>query len=859
MGVLVNILTTYNGAGAKRAMRDLSLMQAQATKAGRGVTAGMLGASRGITAAGAGIATFGKGMSKYVTLPVAAVGAVSLKAASDFEDAMKLIQTQAGGSAKDVEELSASVLKLAPNTSKGPTELAGALYHLKSVGMDNRDAMQALATAAKGASVGQADLESTTNALAGAWKTGISGAKTFKGAMGTLNAVVGAGNMRMEDLTAALGTGILTTAKTFGVSFKSVGAAIAVFTAQGQPAVASATRLRMALSMMAAPTDKAKEALKSIGLRSTDLAKALRSGGIVEAVGLLKDHLKGIDQVKVGQVLSAAFGGGKSAGTIMSLLTGYDDLVAKQKQITKSTGQFDSLVRSNADRIASQWGKIKSTLSTAAIQIGNALIPVAKEISTEILTLVRGFTRLSPATRGVVIRVALFAAVAGPLLVVVGKLVVGVGKTVGAVGKLSLAFGKGAAAAPKWAKGIAGGVKGAGSFVKMVGQGIVAVGRHAVALARDGAAMAVHAARQLSYSLMGIRLLVQEAASKAAATAATIAHSVATKAAAAAQWILNAALSANPIGLVIAAIAALVAVVVILWKKNETFRSAVIAVWNAIKAAAVAVWNFLASAFKKWGLGILKAVTGPIGILVVTAAQHWSQIKAGAAAAWNAIRAAARAAWNAIKAAMSAVWRAIVFLFKLSPVGIVAAHWQKIKSAAAGAWGAIKSAISRLWNGVIGIFKGTLGRFAEIGRAIVQGIQSGLSSAWGAFKSWFISMIGSPIKWAKSILHIGSPSRVFAEIGGNIAQGLANGMKEGAGIVRQASLSLSGATIPAFGAEGGFPVASRPPARSAVLNVAPGAVVVSIAGSGPGGPTQAMVDEAVDRGFRRLAAELGRR
>lgn len=67
--------------------------------------------------------------------------------------------------------------------------------------------------------------------------------------------------------------------------------------------------------------------------------------------------------------------------------------------------------------------------------------------------------------------------------------------------------------------------------------------------------------------------------------AATIANAVATrtasaaqKAAAAAQWLLNAAMAANPIGLVVIAIAALVAGFVLAYKKSETFRNIVQAV-----------------------------------------------------------------------------------------------------------------------------------------------------------------------------------------------------------------------------------------------------------------------------------------
>ena len=123
----------------------------------------------------------------------------------------------------------------------GPTELSAALYHLKSVGMDNVHAMDALTQAEKLASVGGSNLEATTNAVAGAYKSGISGAQNFKQAVGTLNSIIGAGNLRMEDLNSALGTGFLVTAKTFGISLSSVGSALAFMTSRGIPAVKAAT------------------------------------------------------------------------------------------------------------------------------------------------------------------------------------------------------------------------------------------------------------------------------------------------------------------------------------------------------------------------------------------------------------------------------------------------------------------------------------------------------------------------------------------------------------------------------------------------------------------------------------------
>ena len=48
---------------------------------------------------------------------------------------------------------------------------------------------------------------------------------------------------------------------------------------------------------------------------------------------------------------------------------------------------------------------------------------------------------------------------------------------------------------------------------------------------------------------------------------------------------------ANPIAIVIAAIAALVAAFVYLWNTNEEFRQFWIRLWNEIKEVAVQVWT----------------------------------------------------------------------------------------------------------------------------------------------------------------------------------------------------------------------------------------------------------------------------
>ncbi len=97
-------------------------------------------------------------------------------------------------------------------------------------------------------------------------------------------------------------------------------------------------------------------------------------------------------------------------------------------------------------------------------------------------------------------------------------------------------------------------------------------------------------------------------------TGSTILQNVATKAASAATAVwtgiqkgLNLVLTANPIGIVVAAIAALIAAVVIAYKNCEGFRNVCDKVWTAVKNVASAVWDFLVSAFEKASAVIKKA------------------------------------------------------------------------------------------------------------------------------------------------------------------------------------------------------------------------------------------------------------
>lgn len=139
----------------------------------------------------------------------------------------------------------------------------------------------------------------------------------------------------------------------------------------------------------------------------------------------------------------------------------------------------------------------------------------------------------------------------------------------------------------------------------------------------NGALPFVTIAAQSTQALAGITTLIAgiktlsttlyaSAKAFAVSTAAFVKNKVATLAVAAAQkvvtiatnaWkaaqvVLNMVLTANPIGLIITAIGALVAAVIMVYKKFDWFRDIVDKVWGAIKPLANAIMNGLAKAFE---------------------------------------------------------------------------------------------------------------------------------------------------------------------------------------------------------------------------------------------------------------------
>jgi TP901 family phage tail tape measure protein len=311
---------------------------------------------------------------------MAAAAVESIHLATNFQSSMELIRTQAGASQAEVDKMSKAVLSLAGPTATAPLELSAALYHIESTGMRGAAALQELKIAAEGAKVGHADLESVTNALNATMASGIKGTSTMSAAMGSLNTIVGAGDMRMSDLADAMGTGVLAVVKGFGVSLDDAGAALATFGDNNIRGADAATQLRMAVEMMAVPPATAAKALGQLNMTTKQLADDLRSGGLDKAVTDLHAHLvaTGHDGASAGAILTEAFG--KKAGPGIAILTDqFTRFQSKIEEVKGGASGFGAAFTATTHTLSFQMDQAKATLEALGTSFGMFLIPKLEE------------------------------------------------------------------------------------------------------------------------------------------------------------------------------------------------------------------------------------------------------------------------------------------------------------------------------------------------------------------------------------------------------------------------------------------------------------------------------------------------
>ena len=202
---------------------------------------------------------------------------------------------------------------------------------------------------------------------------------------------------------------------------------------------------------------------------------------------------------------------------------------------------------------------------------------------------------------------------------------------------------------------------------------------------------------------------------------------------------------ANPIMLIIAAIAALVAAFIYLWNTNEGFRQFWIDLWenikNAVTVAVEAISQFLTTAWE---------------FIKTTAVTVWTAISTFFTTIWEGIKNTVSTVVNAIKTTITNIFNAI----KTTVTTIITAIHTTITTIFTNIWTSITTTVGNIKNAIVNgltaafnFIKSIPGQALQWGKDMIQGIVNGIRSMIGAVKD-AVSSVASAIK---SFLHFSVP------------------------------------------------------------------------------------------------------
>lgn len=722
-----------------------------------------------IAASGEKLKTVGDNISSAgqkllpVTVGVTALGTASVTTAANFESAMSQVQatmgitkdamsTVDGQSVNTMETLNALAKKMGAETAFSALECAEALNYLALAGYDTQQMCDTLPTVLNLAAAGSIDLASASDMVTDA--------------MSALGMEVSDADVMVDQMAktasttntsvAQLGEGILTigaTAKSVKGGTAELNTALGILANNGIKGAEGGTHLRNIILSLQNPTDKAADAMESLGVQVYDSQGNMRS--MNDILGDLNTSMDGMTSAEKDNIISKIFNKTDlAAANALLANTGksWDDL---QSSIANSGGAAQQMADTQLDNLQGQLTLLKSALEGLAISFGQLLMPAIKSIVGVLQNVVDWLNSLDEGTKKVIVTVALVAGALGPVLIIVGKVISAVGTIMTVIPKLS-----GAITAVKTAF--------AALNTTMLANPIFLIIAAITAL--------VAAFIYLWNTNEDFRQFWIDLWENVKQVAITVWNAI--KEFFQAVWDAIKVIFETVFGV----IKTLVTTYFNLYKTIietvfNVIKTVITTIWEAIKGVFTTVFNVIKTIVTTY-FNIYKTIIQTVLTVIQTVITTiWNTIKTVITTVMNAIKTIFTTVWNAIKTIIQAVVSGIK--------GLITGDFTAVKNSITTIMNTIKSTISTIWNTIKSTVSTVLnaikGAVTSVFNGIVNAVKGAMTNVLNAVKNGF-SNVKSHIT--------GLASQAFTW-GKDLVMGIVNGIKSCIGAVGDAVKSVA--------------------------------------------------------------------
>lgn len=386
----------------------------------------------------------GKKMLK-VTGVVAAGGAAAIAVGASFDDAMKQVAATMGITVEEIENGSKSykiledaAKKCGEETKFSASESAQALNYLALAGYDAKKSAETLPKVLNLAAAGGMDLATASDMVTDAMAA--LGMETSE--LDKYIDEMAKTSQKSNTSVSQLGEATLTcagTVKMANMSLETMNVELGVLANNGIKGAEGGTHLRNIILSLTSPSDKASEALKSLGISVLD-----SQGNVRDLNDIMTDfntELDGLSDGKKTEIISTIFNK-TDISAVNALIKGSGDEFANLKnQISNCDGAAADMADTMNSSLSGQATLLKSQLEGMGIQISQILMPVLKKIIDKISEILNWVSKLSPTAKTILVIISGIVAAIGPLLIIIGKLMSSVGAILTYGLKILSAFG----------------------------------------------------------------------------------------------------------------------------------------------------------------------------------------------------------------------------------------------------------------------------------------------------------------------------------------------------------------------------------------------------------------------------------
>ncbi len=522
------------------------------------------------------------GSTLATTAVMAAPFVGMLSKAADFEAVMSKVKAITVSDDQAMQQLTATARELGQKTMFSATQAGEAMTYLGMAGWNSQQIMAGMPGLLDLAAASNTDLARTADIVSDDL-TAFGLSAEHAGHMADVFAKTSTSTNTTVEMLGETMKYAAPVAHAFGASLEETAALTGLMANSGIKASAAGTALRsgflrlagtsakstkaieemgLSLSEATAQQEEARAALASLGIAMDDTNGPRKMGAIVRD---LADKTKDMSKEQRLATLATIFGTNAASAWVAVIDQGPDALDQLTKELENSDGAAAAMAETMQNNARGAMVRLQSATESVAISIGGTMLPTLAELGDSL---------------------ANEAAYVSKVASEHPKLTEAIIKTSFAVMGMVIAY--------KAARAIYY------SVVAAKAAYVLATNSETLASARSTIASGIH---------------------KAAMQGGTIA----TYAAAAAQWALNAAMTANPIGLVIIAVVALIAAFV--WLGTH---------FDAVSAFCTSMWESPTAA-------IIAFMMGPIGWLIYAAMgliANWDQVKAWFTLLWEDPKAA---------------------------------------------------------------------------------------------------------------------------------------------------------------------------------------------------------------------------